>query len=45
MDKRFLGKDLDVICFLMSVEIERLYHENHDLKLRIDTKDNLNIDK
>lgn len=29
----------------MSVEIERLYQENHELKLRIETKDNVNIDK
>ena len=27
-DERFLGKDLDVACFLLAIEVERLYEEN-----------------
>ena len=33
-DKRFLGQDLEVVCFIMATEIERL----HDVALEYQTK-------
>lgn len=36
LDERFLGKDLDVVCFLLAVEVERLYEENFQMKSKVE---------
>lgn len=43
--QRFLGQDLDVVVFLMGVEIERLYAEKDLWRQKCETLENQNLDK
>jgi predicted aldo/keto reductase-like oxidoreductase len=43
--KRFMGDDLEVTCFLMGIEIERLFEENLHYKSKIETLENQGLDR
>ena len=32
---RYLGDELEVVCFLMATEIERLHDENYEFKQKV----------
>lgn len=40
-----MGQHVDVVCFLMSVEIERLINENDKLKYKVQEMEDKNLDR
>lgn len=45
LDERFMGKELDVVCFLLAVEVERLYEDNYQMKQRVESLQVAELDR
>lgn len=43
--RRYLGEDLDVVCFLLACEVERLFEDRHVWKTKYDELHNNRLDR
>jgi hypothetical protein len=43
--RKNLGENLDVVCFIMVIELERLLYENDKLKYRIKEIEDRGLDR